>query len=64
MSQVHLHRYVGEFAFRYNNRVALNINNSECAGRALKAISGKRLTCRRLTAHSLANEARDRTKER
>jgi transposase-like protein len=44
MSPVHLHRYLGEFAFRYNNRVALDINDAERADRALEGISGKRLT--------------------
>jgi transposase-like protein len=40
----HLHRYVGEFAFRYNHRVALNINDAERAQLLLEGISGKRLT--------------------
>jgi transposase-like protein len=47
MSPVHLHRYVGEFSFRYNNRVALDINDAERADIALQGISGKRLTYRR-----------------
>jgi transposase-like protein len=47
MSPVHLHRYIGEFAFRYNNRVALDINDAERADCALEGISGRRLTCRR-----------------
>ncbi|SLN43932.1 IS1595 family transposase [Oceanibacterium hippocampi] len=37
----HLHRYVAEFEFRYNER---DISDVERAGEALKGISGKRLT--------------------
>jgi len=43
----HLDRYVGEFAFRYNNRSGLGINDTERAAKALKGIEGKRLTYRR-----------------
>jgi hypothetical protein len=46
----HLHRYAGEFEFRYNNRVALGVNDSERAKLALKGIAGKRLTYRRADA--------------
>ena len=42
----HLHRYLAEFDFRYNNRVKLGVDDSERAERALKGISGKRLTYR------------------
>jgi transposase-like protein len=42
----HLSRYVDEFAFRYNNRVALEINDVRRAQLALIGISGKRLTYR------------------
>ena len=37
----HLHRYLAEFDFRYSNRVKLGVNDVE---RALKGVSGKRLT--------------------
>lgn len=40
----HLHRYVAEFDFRYNNRVALECDDNMRTVRALKGISGKRLT--------------------
>ena len=42
----HLHRYLAEFDFRYSNRVRLGIGDAERADRALKGISGKRLTYR------------------
>ena len=45
-SERHLHRYLAEFDFRYNNRVALGIGDSERADRLIKGISGKRLTYR------------------
>lgn len=43
----HLHRYVGEFEFRYNNREKLGCNDRDRAGNALKGVVGKRLTYRR-----------------
>lgn len=43
----HLQRYVNEFDFRYNNRVALGIDDIQRTNTALKGISGKRLTYRR-----------------
>ena len=42
----HLHRYLAEFDFRYNSRVALGVNDEARAVKALKGISGKRLTYR------------------
>ena len=45
----HLHRYAAEFEFRYNNRTAHGVNDSERAGRALASIKGKRLTYRQPT---------------
>jgi transposase-like protein len=42
----HLHRYVAEFDFRYNNRTALGVTDGERAAKALKGIEGKRLTYR------------------
>jgi transposase-like protein len=45
--EAHLHRYLAEFAFRYNNRSALNVSDAERAAKALKGIEGKRLTYRR-----------------
>jgi hypothetical protein len=46
-SSDHLHRYLAEFDFRYNNRSALSIEDAERAANALKGISGKRRTYRR-----------------
>jgi transposase-like protein len=43
-SHNHLHRYVAEFDFRYNNRVANGINDAERADLLLKGVVGKRLT--------------------
>jgi transposase-like protein len=45
-SEKHLHRYIAEFDFRYNNRSALDIEDGERAAKALKGIEGKRLTYR------------------
>jgi hypothetical protein len=43
-SEKHLHRYLAEFDFRYNNRSALGVEDVERAMKALKGIAGKRLT--------------------
>lgn len=40
----HLHRYLAEYDFRYNNRSAVGVEDGERATRALKGIVGKRLT--------------------
>jgi transposase-like protein len=45
-SEKHLHRYVAEFDFRYNNRSGLGVEDVERAENALKGIVGKRLTYR------------------
>jgi transposase-like protein len=42
----HLHRYVAEFDFRYNNRVRLGVNDTERAEKVLLGVVGKRLTYR------------------
>ncbi len=42
----HLHRYLAEFDFRYNNRVKLGVNDSARTMRALGGIVGKRLMYR------------------
>lgn len=46
VSPEHLHRYVNEFSFRYNNRSSLGIEDAERAARLLVSIGGKRLTYR------------------
>jgi hypothetical protein len=45
--EAHLHRYLAEFAFRYNLRSGLGVSDKERAEAALKGIEGKRLTYRR-----------------
>jgi hypothetical protein len=45
-AEKHLHRYLAEFDFRYNNRVGLGVNDRERAELALAGIVGKRLTYR------------------
>jgi transposase-like protein len=42
----HLHRYLAEFDFRYNNRTALGVTDKERVAKIAKAIEGKRLTYR------------------
>jgi transposase-like protein len=42
----HLHRYLSEFDFRYSNRVALGIDDTERAEIAMKGAVGRRLTYR------------------
>jgi nitrogenase molybdenum-iron protein alpha/beta subunit len=46
-SKKHLHRYLAEFDFRYSNRIALGIDDTDRATRALQGVVGKRLTYRR-----------------
>ena len=45
-SERHLHRYLAEFDFRYNNRVRLGIHDAERTSNAIQGIVGKRLTYR------------------
>ena len=40
----HLHRYLAEFEFRYNNREKLEISDTIRAANALRGFVGKRLT--------------------
>lgn len=53
-AEKHLHRYLNEFSFRYNHRVALGCNDVERNEQLLRGIAGKRLTYRRMddAAHS------------
>ncbi len=44
VSAEHLKRYLGEFDFRYNERAALGVEDSERATKAIKGAVGKRLT--------------------
>ena len=43
-SKQHLHRYLAEFDFRYNHRIALGVTDAERAEKVLSGIIGKRLT--------------------
>lgn len=43
-SEKHLHRYLAEFDFRYNNRSAQGVEDEERRDRALSGAKGKRLT--------------------
>ena len=46
--EAHLHRYLAEFDFRYNNRSALGVEDTERAAKLIFQTSGKRLTYRRI----------------
>ena len=46
VSEQHLQRYVDEFAFRWDNRSALGVEDTERARRMVKNAIGKRLTYR------------------
>ncbi len=46
VSQQHLKRYLCEFDFRYNERMALDVSDAERANKAVKGVEGKRLTYR------------------
>ncbi len=46
VSARHLKRYLADFDFRYNQRVALGIDDTHRMERALMGILGKRLTYR------------------
>ena len=40
----HLHRYLAEFDFRYSNRAATGVNDTERTDNLLRGVVGKRLT--------------------
>ena len=44
VSEAHLHRYLKEFDFRYNNRSKLGVEDAERAAKAVMGAEGKRLT--------------------
>lgn len=46
ISEAHLARYLAEFDFRYSNRIALGVDDTKRAERALQGVVGKRLTYR------------------
>lgn len=45
-AEAHLHRYLAEFDFRYNHRIALGVDDAMRAEVALLGVVGKRLTYR------------------
>src|SRR5205085_3720837 len=47
VSPTHLKRYVGEFDFRYNNRVGLGVDDLTRAQKVVIGAAGKRLTYQR-----------------
>jgi transposase-like protein len=49
-SEAHLHRYLSEFDFRFNNRIRLGVDDVQRAKTAIKSGKGKRLTYQ--TTHS------------
>jgi transposase-like protein len=56
VSQQHLKRYLGEFDFRYNERMGLGISDDERMAKAAKGIAGKRLTYRRTRGTEKADD--------
>lgn len=44
----HLHRYLAEFDYRYNNRTALGVDDATRMEKSVQGIVGKRLTYRRV----------------
>jgi len=50
----HLHRYLAEYEFRYNNRVANGVDDRQRGDNALQGIVGKRLTYRRIDGEAAA----------
>lgn len=49
-SEKHLQSYLSEFDFRYNHRIALEIDDTMRADEAIRGVANKRLTYRRSTA--------------
>jgi len=49
-AEKHLHRYLAEFDFRHNQRVALGVDDETRADRILDGVVGKRLTYRTTSA--------------
>src|ERR1700674_2314706 len=46
VSPQHLKRYLAEFDFRYNERMALGVDDKERTRKAVEGVAGKRLTYR------------------
>ena len=56
ISEAHLHRYLKEFDFRYNNRSKLGVEDAERAAKAVLGAEGKRLTYRIQGNQSISSE--------
>jgi transposase-like protein len=56
VSEGHLHRYLTEFDFRYNQRISLGVNDDQRMAKAAKGVVGKRLTYRRTRGRKEADE--------
>jgi transposase-like protein len=54
----HLPRYLAEFDFRYSNRIALGVTDSQRADNALRGFAGKRLTYETVSARRPGEETR------
>lgn len=54
VSEKHLQRYADEFDFRWNHRESMGYNDEQRTTKAMKGISGKRLTYRRTHAQKSA----------
>ncbi len=52
VSQQHLKRYLGEFDYRYNERMGLGVSDAARMEKSIKGIAGKRLTYRRIGGHA------------
>ena len=52
----HLNRYLAEFDFRYSNRKALGVNDTERAEKLLTGVVGKRLTYQTISARGTVAE--------
>jgi hypothetical protein len=57
VSPQHLKRYLCEFDFRHNERVALGVDDAERTEKAIGGIVGKRLTYRRPDVARVAPKA-------
>ena len=52
VSEAHLQRYINEFDFRFTNRTSQGVNDAQRTTNALRQISGKRLTYRRINGQT------------
>src|SRR4051794_17443976 len=55
VSEEHLKRYLAEFDFRYNERIALGVSDQERTEKAIKGAVGRRLTYRPLSGAQQAS---------